>query len=153
VRRTAWHDWPHVRRRRCLLPASGYYEWQAVPKPGSRVIKQAWYISPTREPFFAMAGLFEAWRPEGSDASTPWLLTCCVVTTEASAQLAHIHDRMPVMLAREQWAAWLSLANQDPATLPALMSRLPAGATQAWAVSREVSRSSSEGEALIAPLG
>jgi putative SOS response-associated peptidase YedK len=142
-----------LRRRRCLLPASGYYEWQAVPQPGGKVIKQPWYISPTDAPFFAMAGLFEAWRPPGSDASTPWLLTCCVVTTEASPQMAHIHDRMPLMIPREQWSAWLSRANQDPASVtPLLAAALPAGRMQAWPVSREVSRSSSEGEALIAPL-
>jgi putative SOS response-associated peptidase YedK len=141
-----------LRRRRCLLPASGYYEWQAVPQPGGKVIKQPWYISPTDAPFFAMAGLFEAWRPPGSDPSTPWLLTCCVVTTDASPQMAHIHDRMPVMIPREQWSAWLSRANQDPAALAPLMSGLPDAAMQAWPVSREVSRSSSEGEQLIAPL-
>jgi putative SOS response-associated peptidase YedK len=136
-------------RRRCLLPASGYYEWQAVPQPGGKVVKQPWYISPTDQPCFAMAGLFEAWRP---DASVPWLLTCCVVTTEASPQMAHIHDRMPVMMPREHWSAWLSRANQDAASLAPLLAGLPAGSMQAWPVSREVSRSTSEGPELIVPL-
>jgi putative SOS response-associated peptidase YedK len=141
-----------VLRRRCLLPASGYYEWQAVAQPGGKVAKQPWYISPTGEPFFAMAGLFEAWRPQGAEASVPWLLTCCVITTEANPQLAPIHDRMPVMIAREHWAAWLARSNQDPLTLPPLMAAAADGAAQAWPVSREVGGSSSEGEALIAPL-
>lgn len=140
------------RRRRCLLPASGYYEWQAAAQPGGKVIKQPWYISPIAEPVFAMAGLFEAWRAPGADAASPWLLTCCVITTAASERLAAIHDRMPVLIAREHWAAWLARANQDSATLPALMGALPDAAMQAWPVSREVSRSSSEGEALIAPI-
>jgi len=141
-----------VRRRRCLLPASGYYEWQAIAQPGGKVVKQPWYISPTSEPLFAMAGLFEAWRPPGSDASVPWLLTCCVITTDASPQVAHIHDRMPVMIPREQWGAWLARSNQDPATLAPLMAGMPAAPMQAWPVSREVGRASNEGEALIAPL-
>lgn len=140
-------------RRRCLLPASGYYEWQALPQPGGKAVKQPWYISPTDAPFFAMAGLFEAWRPQGADASTPWLLTCCVVTTEASQQMAPIHDRMPVMIPRAHWNAWLSRSNQDAASLaPLLSAGLPAGSMQAWPVSREVGRSTSEGEGLIAPL-
>lgn len=140
-------------RRRCLLPASGYYEWQAVPQPGGKVVKQPWYISPTSAPVFAMAGLFEAWRAPGADATSPWLWTCCVITTAASAALAPIHDRMPVMIAREHWAAWLARANHDTTTLPALTAGLGDGAMQAWPVSREVSRSSNDGEALIAPIG
>lgn len=141
-----------VRRRRCLLPASGYYEWQPIAQPSGKPVKQPWYISPKAEPFFAMAGLFEAWRASDADAASPWLLTCCVVTTDASPGLASIHDRMPAMIAREHWAAWLARANQDPTQLPPLMSGLPDDAIQAWPVSRAVSRSSSEGEELIVPL-
>lgn len=145
-----------VRRRRCLLPASGYYEWQPIAPPegqkSAKPIKQPWYISPKAAPFFALAGLFEAWRAPGSDESAPWLLTCCVITTNASPLVAHIHDRMPVMVAPEHWAAWLARANQDPATMPPLMQGLPDSAVQAWPVSRAVSRSSNEGEELIAPL-
>ena len=141
-----------VRRRRCLLPASGYYEWQPIAQPGGKPVKQPWYITPTDDPFFAMAGLFEAWRAPGADEASPWLLTCCVVTTAASPKLAAIHDRMPVMIAREHWAAWLGRANQDPATLAPLVGGLPDETIQAWPVSRAVNRSSSEGEALIAAL-
>ena len=93
-----------VRRRRCLLPASGFYEWQPQPATASaKAYKQPWYISPKEGPFFAMAGLFEAWRPPGADDSTPWLLTCCVITTAANALMAPIHDRMPVMVPPEHW--------------------------------------------------
>lgn len=141
-----------LRRRRCLLPASGFYEWQAVPGPGGKPIKQPWYISPADGGLFAMAGLFEAWRPKGADEGTPWLLTCCVLTTEANALMAPIHDRMPVMLPREHWAAWLSRGQQDPAALAPLMHGLPEGAMRAWKVARTVNRASEEGEALAAPL-
>lgn len=150
-----------VRRRRCLLPASGYYEWQPIAQPIGKPIKQPWYISPLRgadgagpadEPWFAMAGLFEAWRAPDSSGDSPWLLTCCVITTAASAKLAPIHDRMPVMIARAHWAEWLARGNQDVCTLPPLMGGLGDESIQAWPVSRAVSRSSSEGEELIVPL-
>lgn len=141
-----------VRRRRCLLPASGYYEWQPIAQPSGKPIKQPWYISPKDAPYFAMAGLFEAWRAPGADEGAPWLLTCCVITTDANPRLAHIHDRMPVMIAPEHWAAWLARSNQEASTLPPLMQGLPEASVQAWPVSRAVSRSSNEGESLIEPL-
>lgn len=141
-----------VRRRRCLLPASGFYEWQVVTPASAKPYKQPWFISPSAAPFFAMAGLFEAWRAPGSPEDTPWLLTCCVVTTAPNALMASIHDRMPVMVPPERWAAWLARDQQDPAALPALMQGLPDGAMQAWPVDRAVGRSSAEGEQLIAPI-
>jgi putative SOS response-associated peptidase YedK len=135
------------RRRRCLLPASGFYEWQATPSG-----KQPWYISPTDEPLFAMAGLFEAWRRAGSIDNAEWLLTCCVITTTPNALMQPIHERMPVMLARADWAAWLSREQQDPAALAPLLRPAPTESMQAWPVSRAVNRGSAEGEELILPL-
>jgi len=139
-----------VRRRRCIVPASGFYEWQAAAAPpgGS---KQPWYISPKDEPFFAFAGLFEAWRPPGSLDDSAWLLTCCIVTTAPNAVMAPIHDRMPVILQRQHWDSWLSRSLQDVDALPALMQGLPAEAMQAWPVARAVNRASAEGPALITP--
>lgn len=141
-----------VRRRRCVLPASGFYEWQPVTPPHGRAYKQPWYISPATEPYLAMAGLFEAWRPPGSAADAPWLLTCCVITTAANALMAPIHDRMPVVLPRQHWSAWLDRTQQDPAALAPLMSGLPDDAMQARAVDRAVGRSSADGPQLIEPL-
>ena len=133
-----------ARRRRCLLPASGFYEWQATPGG-----KQPWYISPTDGPFLAMAGLFEAWRPN-EDAD--WLLTCCVITTDANALMAPIHERMPVLVPPEHWSAWLSRSVQEPAAIAPLLAVPPVAGLQAWPVARAVSRGSAEGEALIAPI-
>jgi putative SOS response-associated peptidase YedK len=141
-----------VRKRRCLLPASGFYEWQTLATAAGKPLKQPWYISPTREPCFAMAGLFEAWRPPGSKEDDNWLLTCCIITTEANALMAPIHDRMPVMVAPEHWAAWLARGQQDPQALAPLMHGLPEGGMQAWPVDRRVGRASEEGENLITPL-
>ena len=137
-----------VRRRRCILPASGFYEWQAVPAAQGGG-KQPWYISPTDGPFLAMAGLFEAWRPN-EDAD--WLLTCCVITTDANALMAPIHERMPVLVPPEHWSAWLSRSVQEPAAIAPLLAVPPVPGLQAWPVARAVSRGSAEGEALIAPI-
>lgn len=136
-----------ARRRRCLLPASGFYEWQATPAG-----KQPWYISPRDNspgaPPLALAGLFEAWRASADDE---WLLTCCVVTTTPNALMAPIHDRMPVILAREDWARWLARDLQAPEAVAPLLAPCDPARLQAWPVSRAVNRGSAEGEALIAP--
>jgi putative SOS response-associated peptidase YedK len=137
-----------IRRRRCLLPASGFYEWQAT-RIGGKPAKQPWFVSSTSGEPLAMAGLFEAWR---SAAQAPWLLTCCVLTCEANALMAPIHERMPVLLARRDWARWLSRAVQDEAAIGPLLAVPPAEGLQAWPVAREVSRSASEGPQLVQPL-
>jgi len=136
-----------LRRRRCLLPASGFYEWQATPSG-----KQPWYITPAAGPLLAMAGLFEAWRAPGSADDAEWLLTCCIITTSANALMAPIHDRMPVLLAPEHWASWLARDHQDPADVLPLLQPAPADSLQAWPVSRAVNRGSAEGEALVLPV-
>lgn len=136
-----------IRKRRCLLPANGFYEWQAPP-PGEK-LKQPWYFSPADEPFFAMAGLFEAWRPNENEA---WLLSCCVITTDANALLAPVHDRMPVIVPKEQWAAWLARGQTERSAVEPLLAQYDAARMRAWPVSRTVSRSSSEGEELVRPL-
>ncbi len=133
-----------ARRRRCLLPASGFYEWQATPAG-----KQPWYLRPRDADPLAMAGIFEAWRPNESEE---WLLTCCVITLAANALMAPIHDRMPALLAAPHWATWLARDVQDPARLAPLLVPCPPDALQAWPVSRTVNRSTAEGEALIARL-
>ncbi|MDP1532750.1 MAG: SOS response-associated peptidase [Rubrivivax sp.] len=140
-----------ARRRRCLLPASGFYEWQATATG-----KQPWYFSPTggtdAPPLFAMAGLFEAWRPTDAKDEDEWLLTCCIITTDANATMAPVHDRMPVLLGREHWDLWLSREQQDPALLAPLLQPCAPELLQARPVARTVNRSSAEGETLIAPL-
>ncbi len=156
-----------VRRRRCILPASGFYEWQPASGADGKPAKQPWFISPAGQPFFAMAGLFEAWRapvaaaPAGQDppsepgVQAEWLLTCCVITTAARGLMLPIHDRMPVTLRPEHWAGWLDRGNTEPASLAALMTGPPEtgpGALQAWPVGRAVGRSSADGAGLTAAL-
>ena len=133
-----------IRRRRCLLPASGFYEWQTTPGG-----KQPWYISRRDGTPLAMAGLFEAWRASETD---DWRLSCCIVTTEPNALMAPIHDRMPVLIARDDWGRWLARDAQDPAAISPLLVPCDPATMQAWPVARAVNRGSAEGEALIEPI-
>ena len=103
-----------VARRRCLLPADGWYEWQA--EPGSR--KQPIFITPADGSGVALAGLWSTWWGSGlSTATAPALVTCAVVTTEAVGPLAEIHDRMPLILPVQAWEAWLDPDSDDPGEL------------------------------------
>ena len=90
------------RRRRCLLPADGFYEWMP-PAPGAKA-KQPWRIGLPGDAPFAFAGLWEQWM--GKDGSE--IESCTIVTTEAAPAIAHIHARMPVILAPGSHAAWLA---------------------------------------------
>ena len=96
------------RRRRCLVPANGFYEWKAE---GGR--KQPYYIHPASGELFAFAGLWEKWSgPEGP------LETCVIVTTDANEKMRAIHDRMPVLIGPGDYALWLDgQAGSDPAAL------------------------------------
>lgn len=104
------------RRRRCLVPADGFYEWQAVP--GART-KRPWRIHPADGGPFAFAGLWARW--EGADGTAE---SFTILTTEADAVVAPIHRRMPVILAPETFAAWLSPAT-GPAAAQALLAAAP----------------------------
>jgi putative SOS response-associated peptidase YedK len=103
-----------VARRRCLLPADGWYEWQA--ESGSR--KQPIFITPADGSGVALAGLWSTWRGSGlTTATAPPLVTCAVVTTEAVGPLAEIHDRMPLILPAQAWETWLDPDFDDPSEL------------------------------------
>lgn len=126
------------KQRRCLIPANGYYEWQEVP--GER--KQPWYIHFKNAELMAMGGLWESWTsPEGEI-----LRTFCVITTEPNDLMRPIHDRMPVLIGRDNWAAWL-----DPKTteVSAMLAPYPAEVMEAWPVSRRVSSAREDGAGLI----
>ncbi|MGH3931395.1 MAG: SOS response-associated peptidase [Pseudonocardiaceae bacterium] len=100
-----------VARRRCLLPADGWYEWQPTAHPR----KQPFFITPADGSGLAMAGLWATWR--GPDAAAPPLVTCAVLTTAAVGRLAGIHDRMPLVLPAEAWEDWLNPDSADPGLL------------------------------------
>jgi putative SOS response-associated peptidase YedK len=129
--------------RRCLIPADGFYEWQAT----SEKRKQPWRIALADGGPFGFAGLWESWRaPEGQP-----VVSCSIVTCDANALLAPIHGRMPVILAPEDHAAWLAPETAPPA-LKALLKPYPAELMQVYRVSTLVNSSRNEGAELIAPV-
>ncbi|GAB3487381.1 SOS response-associated peptidase [Nocardiopsis coralliicola] len=161
-----------LRHRRCLLPADAYYEWQYLPdaEPGAAHAGTSPATDPDharrkaasrKRPFavsrsdgtpLALAGLFERWRdPERADDDpAAWLWTCAVVTTEAAGALAGIHERMPVALPPEEWAAWLD-PRSGYADVERAMAATPVGALTARSVSTAVNSIRSSGPGLLEP--
>ncbi|CAN5641569.1 SOS response-associated peptidase [soil metagenome] len=95
--------------KRCLIPMDGWYEWRPNGElaSGKKAGKTPFYMyGGDGEPLF-MAGLWSTWRPKDAPKDTPPLLSCTIITTEAAAQLAHIHDRMPLTISMADWDRWL----------------------------------------------
>jgi putative SOS response-associated peptidase YedK len=147
-------DKPAFRRafakRRCLLPADGYYEWQARPDAA----KQPVYISPRDGRPLAFAGLYELWRDPAiaSDDPDAWLWTTTIITTSAPDELGVIHDRMPMIIDPDRWADWLDPDSADPADLRALLVPAAASGLQVFPVSTQVNAVRNNGPQLIEPL-
>jgi putative SOS response-associated peptidase YedK len=140
-------------RRRCIIPADGYYEWQAVGKA-----KQPYYIYRTDGGVLAFAGIYELWR----DASVPeddehaWYWSAAIITTDATDGMGRIHDRTPMVIAPDSWADWLDPANNEKELLHATM--LPAtspgaGGLRSHPVSTAVNSVRNNGPDLVEPLG
>ncbi len=133
------------RRRRCLIPASGFYEWRA--EPGSKS-KTPMYITLASGKPFAFAGLWEFWQsPDGSQ-----VLSCAIITTEPNELMAGIHNRMPVILPPETYPLWLDPNDRRPDELNGLLQPYPAAEMVAYPVSRQVNSPSIDAPELILPL-
>lgn len=118
------------RRRRCLVAADGYYEWQKAPDG----TKQPYHIRFDNDAPFAIAGLWDSWRaPDGET-----LETCTLITTEACRALAPIHHRMPVILPPDAYDAWLDPRSSSPDALGALLRPLGSDDLAAHAVGLRV---------------
>ncbi len=130
------------KRRRCLIPASGFYEWQAI---NGR--KQPMYIHPQDGALFAFAGLWELWQ--GADGSE--LETCTILTTTPNELMAPIHNRMPVIVANEDFSMWL-----DPGPRPDdalhLLRPFPPEKMVAYPVSTLVNSPANDSPDCINPL-
>jgi putative SOS response-associated peptidase YedK len=120
------------KRRRCLVLADGFYEWQAAGKGRQ---KQPFYIHMQDRAPFAFAGLWEHWQ--AADGAGEPLETCTIITIEANDLVRPIHERMPVILPAEQYAQWLD-STQPAESLHALLHPYPADAMAAYPVSRTV---------------
>jgi len=159
------HEKPAFRqafaKRRCLLPADGYYEWYATEQdtrgPGKqrRRPKQPFFIHPADGSVMAMAGLYEIWRDPTRDDDDParFRWTCTVLTTTAEDAVGHIHDRMPLLVEPDRWAAWLDpAAGSDPDALRSLLVPAVPGRLEAYPVGTAVNNVRNNGEELLAPL-
>ncbi|WP_188780969.1 SOS response-associated peptidase [Marmoricola endophyticus] len=143
-------------RRRCLLPADGYYEWYPTSQTTAkgRARKQPFFIRPTDGGTLAMAGLYEIWRdPERADDDPErFRWTCTVLTTSAEDSLGRIHERMPLMLDPERYDAWLDPTLGDTDTLLGLLTPAAPGRLEAYPVSTRVSQVANNGPDLVEPL-
>ncbi len=128
------------RRNRCVIPASGYYEWETRPDG-----KQPYYITSTDGPVMTIAGLWSEWRDRVNDET---LATCTMIITRANSVVGAIHDRMPVLLDYEGMKAWLSGELGTEILRPA-----PDDALRMWPVSRRVNKpGNGEDPSLIEPI-
>jgi len=113
-----------VRRRRCLIPVDGFYEWQQSAS-GARGKKQPYFIHRPDDGPFAFAGLWETWAQQSGsspEADRLKIDSCTIVTTEANSTLSALHERMPVVLAPCDYAMWLDPAVEEPAALKHLLA-------------------------------
>jgi len=132
-----------IRRRRCLVPADGFYEWKVE---GGR--RQPYAVLPRRRGPIAFAGIWEAWMgPNGEEIES-----AAIVTTEASAALRPLHARMPVVVPPQSFATWLDCLNVDAAEAARLMVPAPDDFFEAYPVSDAVNRVANDTPDLLTPL-
>jgi putative SOS response-associated peptidase YedK len=154
------HEKPAYRRpfakRRCLLPADGYFEWYPTEQRTAKgkPVKQPFFIRPADGGVLAMAGLYEIWKDPTRDEDDPqrFVWTCTVITTSAEDSVGHIHDRMPLMVPRERWSAWLDPAGGPVEDLKALLVPAAPGRLEAFPVSTQVNSVRNNGPELVEPL-
>ncbi|MBV9757351.1 MAG: SOS response-associated peptidase [Alphaproteobacteria bacterium] len=128
--------------RRCLVPAGAFYEWKQV----SGLSRQPFAVARADGATMAFAGIWERWRAPNGLVERSF----AIVTTGANADMADLHERMPVIVAPEDWPKWLGEVATDPALL---LHPPPSGTLRSWPVSRKVNRRENDGAALLEPLG
>ncbi len=136
-----------LRRQRCLIPADGFYEWQAPLLPSKRKIPH--FIGLASGEPFAMAGLWSRWRPKDELGAEP-LFSCAILTTAANSAVRALHDRMPVILPREAEARWLDPGlDDDVDALLALLAPRPAEELELHPVSTRVNSVKNDDASLL----
>jgi putative SOS response-associated peptidase YedK len=114
------------RQSRCLVPASGFYEWQTIAGQ-----KHPWYLRPRDAGLFGLAGIASLWKGVRSVS---------LITTAPNTLMEPIHDRMPVIITPEEYAAWLNPAEQDAERLMRFVRPYPAPRMEGWPVSTRVNQ-------------
>jgi len=126
-----------MKKRRCLIPADGFYEWKKI---GSK-IKQAYNIGMADDGLFAFAGLWDRWK----DPAGKVIESCTILTTDANALLKNIHDRMPVILQPDDYNPWLDPGVTDPAKVSDLFRPFNARLMRVYPVSSTVNKVGNDG--------
>jgi putative SOS response-associated peptidase YedK len=132
-----------IGKRRCLVPANGFYEWQR--RDGG---KQPYFIGVKDDPTFAFAGLYDMHKEDDGD----WLGSYTILTTSANKLMEDIHDRMPVILRKEDEEEWLDPKVTDPVEIMHFLQPFPAKEMAAYPISTAVNNVRNDGEELIQPL-
>jgi putative SOS response-associated peptidase YedK len=133
-----------LKRRRCLVPLDGFYEWE--PSGGKN--KQPYAVGLASGGLFGVAGLWDRWKDK---ASAEWLDTFTVITTDPNEVMEPFHNRMPVILRPDDFERWMEPG--DPTRLPVdLLRPYPAGEMKAWKISPAVGNVRNDHSGLIAPL-
>ncbi len=129
-------------RRRCIVPVDGFFEWKAIK---GQKVKQPYAIGMNDGSAFGLGGVWENWK---DPASGEWLRTFAVITTDANELLAEIHDRMPLILAPEDYARWLS-DDPDPREL---LRPFPSAPIRMWPISTRVNKPENDDPSIIEPI-
>ena len=132
------------RRRRCLIPADGFYEWR---RDGGSGPKQPYHIRLSGGAPYAFAGLWESWERDGQK-----IRSCTIITTEANELVADIHHRMPVILPPEDYSAWLDAESGEDELL-SLLAPYPSGQMEAYPVSTHVNRPANDDSGCVESVG
>ncbi len=137
-----------VARRRCLIPADAFYEWQRRTGSDGRPAGKLPFAIRRRDGGpMALAGIWEVWR-DRDDAGAEPVRSCAIVTTSANRLMAPIHDRMPVILEPADWATWLD-PETDMKVVEGLMRPAAEGILEAYAVSTQVNKVTNDGPQLL----
>ncbi len=134
-----------------LVPA--WSKTQQIGK-GGKPLKQPFYLHPEDDDVLALAGLYEFWRDKDKPSDDPdaWLITFTIITTTATDDVGHIHDRMPMTIAKSDWEAWLDPRINDVDDIRRLMAPPPQGSLDIYAVTTAVNSVKNNGPELLEPL-
>ena len=130
-------------RRRCLVPVDSFYEWKKTATG-----KQPYAIALADRGVMALAGLWENWHSPAGE----WVRSFAIITTTPNELCGELHNRMPVVLARETWPAWLGEEPADPRELKALLAPYPSAGLTCWPVSPRVGNVKNNHPSLVEPI-
>jgi len=132
-----------LRRRRCIIPASGFYEWEKA-----KGVKQPWFFRGRDGRLLGLAGIWEVWNgPQGE-----YIETCAILTVPAVAPVARLHDRMPAILSREAYGPWLDRHLEKPEKIKEILEQTEANVLECYRVSPIVNSPTHDVPECIAPL-